>query len=200
MALTYTVEQGTGAARVHNISWESNLGYLSKSHVYVFTGTDYKENNLPFVWVNDLQIQVTAPVGEFTIRRVVPRSEAINDYEDGAILREKNLDDSFAQPLMINEEISDGFLDPTTDRVGNIEDSIEELEETKVDRAGDTMTGQLKGPNAVTPQSFMPQLQIVNSIDNAIQAYSNILPYPTDPEDWGFINQPVDDTADYGGL
>lgn len=247
MALTFTIETGTGSQAVYNLRWESTLGYLSQSNVHVYYGEQYDEQTIPFTWVNANQIQLSATAGvEFTVRRIAPRSAAINDYVDGAILRDKNLDDSFAQTLMIVEEIADGFIsvdtqfqigtdiDLTGHRLYNLADNpqtgndatnrnyvnagdnavrqeftaedsairaeVAEVDSRAVQRTGDTMAGQLQGQNSTTPASFMPQLQVVQTIDNALQAYSNILPHPTDPEDWGFIYQPVDDTADYGGL
>lgn len=88
-----------------------NMGYLDKMDIYVYSGSDYNVQ-LSYTWVNDTQIQLSAPftLGEpFVIRRIVSRSNVVNDYEDGAILKEKNLDDSFKQALMILEEVADGF-------------------------------------------------------------------------------------------
>lgn len=113
MALTYTTETGTGVSQVYDIHWESNLGLLDRSHVFVYMGEDYTQDTIPFTWVSDTQIECSA-VGEFTIRRIVPRSTATNDYENGAILHDKNLDDSFAQALMVQEEITDGYLTTNT--------------------------------------------------------------------------------------
>lgn len=115
MALTYTVEQGAGVDKTYDIHWESKLGFLDRSHVFVYIGDNYTLNQIPFVWVNDNQIRCSAPVGTFTIRRIVPRNKAWNNYTDGAILREKNLDDSYAQSLMIQEEITDGYLTTNSD-------------------------------------------------------------------------------------
>lgn len=116
MALTYSVETGTGASQVYDLRWESTLGYLTQSDVYVYYGDDYTQQQIPFTWVNATQIQLTANAAStFRIRRVVDRSKAVNDYVDGAILRDKNLDDSYAQALMILEEITDGWLVPRGD-------------------------------------------------------------------------------------
>ena len=113
MGLTFSTETGTGSSQVYDIRWESELGYLAKSDVYVYYGDDYTQQQIPFTWVNATQIQLTATAAStFRIRRVVDRSKAVNDYVDGAILRDKNLDDSYAQALMILEEITDGWLQP----------------------------------------------------------------------------------------
>lgn len=89
-----------------------NMGYLDKSDVHIYSGTD-PNVQLSYTWVNSTQIQLSTPftVGqEFYIRRIIQRNLPINDYEDGAILSEKNLDDSYKQALMILEEIEDGFV------------------------------------------------------------------------------------------
>ena len=111
MAHTIRTNIGTGSPTVYDVDFD--LGYLSQSHIHVYQGEDYRQNLVEFTWVNAGQIQCEVPaLEEFFIRRVVPRHVPINDYEDGAILRESNLDASFAQSLMILEEISDGYIDP----------------------------------------------------------------------------------------
>ena len=113
MAQTIRTETGTGSPSVYNVDFD--LGYLSRDHIYVYQGDDYT-TQLSYTWINDGQIQVGVPAGElFLIRRVVPRNEPINDYVDGAWLIEKNLDASFAQALMITEEILDGYSTPQGD-------------------------------------------------------------------------------------
>lgn len=111
MALTYSQEVGTGTSQAYDIHWESELGFLDRSHVYVYAGDDYEQNTIPFTWINDTRIECVA-TGDFRIRRIVPRSVAWNNYIDGAILSDKNLNDSYAQCLMIEEEITDGFISP----------------------------------------------------------------------------------------
>lgn len=86
------------------------LGYLDRTHVYVYAG-DNPENQLLYSWVNANQIELAEPFAtgeEFKIRRITPRDMIFNDYENGAILEERNLDDSFKQSLMILEEWEDG--------------------------------------------------------------------------------------------
>jgi|GEM_PF-3905471 len=94
-----------------------------------------------------------------------------------------------------------------SDRVDEIQIEVEEnnqeisnlnLElESKLSRTGDTATGQIKGVNATTAQSFMPQLQVVNAIDRAIKA---ITPGDDTSEDYGYIYQTITSTADYGSI
>jgi hypothetical protein len=136
MAQTIRTHLGTGSATVYDVSFD--LGYLSRDHIYVYQGEDYTQNQIAFTWVSNTQIQCTVPVNEgFYIRRVVPRNAPINNYSDGAILRERNLDASFAQSLMILEEIQDGFtglvqfdlsvpLDMNGQQIRQLADGIEE--------------------------------------------------------------------------
>ena len=108
MAQTIRTYVGTGSPSVYNVDFET--GYISKSHVYVYQGDDHTVQ-LSYTYVNDTQIQVDVPLGEeFFVRRIVPRTVAVHNYEDGALLREKNLDASYAQGLMLVEEIEDGFI------------------------------------------------------------------------------------------
>lgn len=89
-----------------------NMGYLDKSDIHVYSGED-PNIQLSYTWVNNTQIQLEEPftLGEtFYIRRIVTRENTTNDYEDGAILKESDLDDSFKQAIMILEEFEDGYL------------------------------------------------------------------------------------------
>lgn len=111
MALTIRDYTGNDTTTLHNVDFD--LGYLSRSHIYVYLEGSSYQDQLSYVWVNSSQIELDTPVPSgqvYYIRRVTPRDEPVNDYEDGAILKEKNLDDSFAQTLMILEEIQDGFI------------------------------------------------------------------------------------------
>lgn len=104
-----------GSQTVYDVDF--GLGYIDRAHVYVFSSleVDDFQTQLTYTWVNATQIELTTPVtlGEpIKIRRVVPRDLLINDYVDGAIIHERNLDDSFKQALMILQEIKDGFYAP----------------------------------------------------------------------------------------
>ena len=111
MANTTRTYTGNGVTTLYPVDF--TLGYVSKDYVYVYlVGSEYTDQ-LSYNWIDDTQIELTAPVEdgvEFIIRRVVPRGTLVNDYEDGAILREQNLDDSFRQGLMVQEEVADGFF------------------------------------------------------------------------------------------
>jgi len=111
MALTRNDFTGDGVTTVYDVSF--TLGFLQQSDIFVSLDTNEHTDQLSYTFLNATQIVMTTPVGngiEFNIRRVVDRSKPINDYEEGAILREKNLDDSFLQALMILQEIEDGYF------------------------------------------------------------------------------------------
>jgi hypothetical protein len=118
LANTFNTFEGDGLRTVFPVSF--SLGYLRRTDIKVYTGahTKFTENAISFTWVSDNQIELDVPVEfgtDLYIRRIVERDKAINDYEEGAILRESNLDASFAQALMILEELADGFFDPLSD-------------------------------------------------------------------------------------
>lgn len=117
---SYPVE-GNEQRTVYPVNF--TLGYLDREHIYVYHGTptDYASisNAIPFTWNGNTEIVLGVnpedlPVGvdEFYIRRVTPRDTLINDYENGALMIEENLDDSYAQGLMIIQELEDGFQNP----------------------------------------------------------------------------------------
>jgi hypothetical protein len=109
MAKTYFEYPGDGVRTVYPVSF--TLGYLQKSDVYVFVGTD-PTIQVNYSWQDSSTVELDAApaVGTtLTIRRIAKRNGAINDYQDGAVLKERNLDTSFAQGLMIDEELEDGF-------------------------------------------------------------------------------------------
>tara|TARA_R110000851_G_scaffold4635_1_gene18866 strand:- start:22 stop:2289 length:2268 start_codon:yes stop_codon:yes gene_type:complete len=113
MAQTTRTYTGTGSPTVYDVDFD--LGYISKDHIFVYRGDDYTAQ-LSYTYVNDLQIQVDVTGGEeFVVRRVVPRNVAINNFTDGAFLRGLALDTSYAQALMIIEEIQDGYVTPSGD-------------------------------------------------------------------------------------
>lgn len=112
MSRTLTTHVSTGAQEVYPITFV--LGYLKRDDVHVYTGeVDDYDTQLSYVWVSDTDIQVLTPpiAGEpIHIRRLVQRNALVNEYNNGAILRETDLDASHTQHLMILEEMADGFL------------------------------------------------------------------------------------------
>ena len=117
MAQTIRTFPGDDVTTLLPVSFD--LGYIKQEHIYVYEGDDYT-NQVSYTWVSSTQIQLavaTATGTDAKVRRVVPRNELTNDYEDGAIMKEANLDNSFMQALMITEEIEDGFVNGTETRV-----------------------------------------------------------------------------------
>ena len=107
---------GDGVATIYSIDFQ--LGYINKDYVYVYLTTDAYTTQVAYTWLNASQIEITTAVADgvsFNIRRVVPRDKIVNDYTDGAILREINLDNSYKQALMWLEEVEDGFV-PVEDK------------------------------------------------------------------------------------
>ena len=88
-----------------------DLGYLDRTHVFVYLDSDEPTTQLVYTWINDTQIQLqTAPLNGvvFNIRRITP-TILVNDFSNGAILREEELDRSFTQSLMVAEETEDNL-------------------------------------------------------------------------------------------
>lgn len=111
MALTRNDFTGDGVTTVYDVAF--SLGFLQQSDIFVSLDSNEHTNQIGYSFLNATQVVLDAPVTNgvgFNIRRVVDRSQPINDYEEGAILRENNLDDSFVQSLMILQEIEDGYL------------------------------------------------------------------------------------------
>ena len=107
---------GDGVTTIYSIDFA--LGYINRDYVYVHLTTNAHTDQVAYAWLNDSQIELTLPIEdtiEFTIRRVIPRNALVNDYVNGAILREEDLDNSFLQTLMIQEEIADGYTVITGD-------------------------------------------------------------------------------------
>ena len=186
MAQTIKSHIKDGVQTIYPVSFD--LGYVSRDYVYVYTGDDYTVQ-IAYTWLNDSQIEITDPTPssqEFFIRRVVPRNEPFNDYVDGAVLREENLDDSFVQALMINEELSDGFANP------------DDANERFVLSTGDTMTGELSGINSTQAAGFMPQLQVTETIDARMSSAPEF--DPNNFQDYGLVTESVTDSNDYGSI
>ena len=113
---------GDGTTTIYSIDF--TLGYINRDYVHVYLDGDDYTTELTYTWLNDSQIELSSPVPStvsFHIRRVVPSDVLVNDYEDGAILREENLDDSFKQALMALEEVVDDTLSRTGDEPNYME-------------------------------------------------------------------------------
>ncbi len=194
----------------------------SESHIFVYlddvlqtTGysiTDVGEND------GGNTVFITPPGSGVIVRidRTVPDTQLIEYQEYGpfpAKANERGLDlltmavqqnsrergklsdrvDEIQAEVEDNKQDTDGSIDAINESIDDINDNLNK----KVDRSGDSVTGQLKGVNATTPKSFMPQLQVVNAIDRAIKA---ITPGDDTSEDYGYIYQTITSTADYGSI
>lgn len=218
MAATRLDRVGDGSTTVYDVTF--SLGYMRKEFVYVYLNSSEYTNQLPYTWLNSTQIELTAPlpVGtEFSIRRVVVRDKPVNDYESGAILRENNLDDSFLQHLMIQEELADGYfvltgdfvvqstLDMLGNRIANVGNAVSpqdvlplgQADERFVNVTGDTLTGPLAGIRAVADNQFTTLSQLAEIVDERITAVTITSP---DFVDFGLITEIVADTDDYGSI
>lgn len=218
MAATRLDRVGDGSTTVYDVTF--TLGYMREEFVYVYLASQQYTTQLRYTWINSTQIELDAPLPtgtKFHIRRVVVRDQPVNDYEAGAILRENNLDDSFLQHLMIQEEIADGYFVLSGDfavqtqidmlgnkivNVGTAEDAADALslgqaDERFVNVSGDTLTGPLSGVRAVEDSQFPTLSQLAEIVDGRITAITI-----TNPEfvDFGLITEVVTDTDDYGSI
>lgn len=218
MAATRLDREGDGSTTVYSVTF--SLGYMRKEFVYVYLASQQYTTQLDYSWINSTQIELYAPlpVGtKFHIRRVVVRDQPVNDYESGAILRENNLDDSFLQHLMIQEEISDGYfvlsgdyvvqepIDMLGNKIVNVGNAIDpadalplgQADERFVNVTGDTLSGPLAGVRATSSNQFPTLQQLAEIVDERITAVTI-----TNPEfvDFGLITEIVTDTDDYGSI
>jgi hypothetical protein len=89
------------------------LGYISEAHIYVFVDeVEIPQNTLQFINAGGSVRLPTAPANGATVlvRRIVPNGTLIHDYENGALVIEKNLDESNLQAVMLQHESIDGFV------------------------------------------------------------------------------------------
>ena len=92
------------------------LGYLSRSHVTcrVNDEVDGSGNPLyrPLTWVTSGTVSVGGASlvsgDSLVFERTIPKGSVQHDYQDGALLIERNLDESFLQALMLAQEALDG--------------------------------------------------------------------------------------------
>lgn len=218
MAATRLDREGDGSTTVYSVTF--SLGYMRKEFVYVYLASQEYTTQLGYTWINSTQIELDAPLQagtKFHIRRVVVRDKPVNDYESGAILRENNLDDSFLQHLMIQEEIADGYftligdltvqskLDMQGNKLVNVGNAVSPDDALPLGQAdlrfvnvtGDTLTGPLAGIRAAAENQFTTLSQLAEIVDDRITAITI-----TNPEfvDFGLITEIVTDTDDYGSI
>ena len=186
MAATRLDRVGDGSTTVYSVTF--SLGYMRKEFVYVYLASQQYTEQLGYTWLNSTQIELDEPLPtgtKFHIRRVVVRDKPVNDYESGAILRENNLDDSFLQHLMIQEEIADGYFTLVGDltiqskldmrgnkivNVGNAVDQADALPLGQADARFVNITGDtVNGPLAIEEQLDMLGNRVVN-VGDAVSA------------------------------
>lgn len=113
------------------------------------------------------------------------------------ISRTFTLSDSYSGPLPLTLE------DPDSGKVlrWNADESGIENFDTDaeyVNIGGDTMVQPLAGPRSVTPNDYMPQLQVVEVVDERIESIPGF-----DPQqfiDYGLVTSTVSDELDYGSV
>lgn len=107
------------------------------------------------------------------------------------------LSDSYSGPLPLTLEDPDSgkVLRWKADESG-IENFDTDAEYVNI--GGDTMIQPLSGPSAVTGDNYMPQVQVVEVIDNRIESIPRF-----DPQqfiDYGLVTSVVGDELDYGSV
>lgn len=110
-----TLRRHTNAGETrYDIDFE--LGYLDKTHVYVYAGTDNTlyESQLSYIWVSTTEIELTEPteygIGtKINVRRVVPNDALYVIFKNDVGLLDESLNNANLQSLMILEEVDDGF-------------------------------------------------------------------------------------------
>ena len=186
---------GDGVATIYSIDFQ--LGYINRDYVYVYLTTDDYTTQVEYTWLNASQIEITTAVADgvsFNIRRVVPRDRIVNDYTDGAILREVNLDNSFKQALMWLEEVADGFMSEDEWRV-----------QTDLNMLGHRIT---EVGTATDVKDAAPLEQIQDIVDKKFDVllgtefvdYGRVSQTTSFYEDYGLITDTANIEKDYGSV
>ena len=162
-----------------------DLGYLDRTHVFVYLDSDEPTTQLVYTWINDTQIQLqTAPAdgNVFHIQRITPTT-LINDFSDGAILREEELDKSFSQSLMIGEETEDareaqeGVLEAIAARANVSEDNALVSEENAESSAASAEQSAIQAANSVAAIAPVILGDGIWGTDKTYTAYNQYLIY-----------------------
>ena len=172
MALTRLDHTGDGVRTVYDLTFA--LGYLKEEDIFVSLDSNDFTDQLSYSFLNSTQIVLDAPVDAgtaFNIRRVVDRTKPVNDYEEGAILRESNLDDSFVQSLMILQEIEDGYMTTAPTWVVQSLTMADDLDMAGFSINNAVLTEVISGVDATANAHFMPRLQITETIDEIGRAH-----------------------------
>jgi hypothetical protein len=110
MALSAQTYQGDGTNT--DFVLDFTLGYISTAHIYVFVDeVEIPQNTLQFILGGGSVRLPTPPASgaKVLVRRIVPNDALIHDYENGALVIEKNLDESNLQAVMLQHQAQDGF-------------------------------------------------------------------------------------------
>lgn len=155
MAYAKDIYNGDGTTTNFNVTFP----YLSQDHVVV----EVDEVVTSFTWVTASTIQISpAPAvdARVAIYRQTPITTPINDFENGSVLNEEQLDNSFLQTLYVTQESYDNSESAMLETTGGYFDA-----ESK----------QIKNvANATDPQDATPlaQVQAVTLADKVAAAAS----------------------------
>lgn len=115
--MAHSINSYPGAGTNGPFAINFTLGYLSRSHVTAYVvgevdGLGYT-NTRTIQWVNDSLVNIDgAPVAEGEILnfvRATPIEQLQHNFQDGAVLDEKSLDEANLQVLMFSQEVTDAF-------------------------------------------------------------------------------------------
>lgn len=95
------------------ITWEISFagGYIKREHVKaITTDLDGNTNEVSLDWDGDSTVKISPPVPYgygLTIFRDTPKDKPTADFQDGAVINERNLDDNAKQAVFIAAEALD---------------------------------------------------------------------------------------------
>lgn len=119
----------------------------------------------------------------------IPKVEQLNDSE--FIIQ---LGNSIVSSGITTKQIIDMAA-----HLDGLQGSVDRLPDMFVNRGGDSMKAGLDVVDSTSSASAVPKASIARSIDSAINTAMGVLPDGT-PRDYGFLNEPVTEVIDLGGL
>ena len=169
MANTTRTYTSDGIQTIYPVDF--TLGFIHRDYVYIHLESDVHTTQLSYSWIDDSQIQLDTPVAStvnLVVSRVIPRDILVNDYEDGAILRGKHLDESNLQHLMLEEEGQDASTvsDATLTTLDNKIDAEVVTLNTRIDTEVTTLDGRIDTEVATlvaVDENFESRLNIFES-------------------------------------
>lgn len=94
-----------------------NFEYLDKTHVKATV----EGASVPFTFLSTYLVRLAvAPVGELKVYRETPTDELINEYTDGSVLVDDQLNRSFLQSVFVAEEVADNAMRQNDDGSWNV--------------------------------------------------------------------------------